>query len=66
MSLQIVMCPKENQPDALKNTQWTGGNNLERQVCMVDVTELLLFRHNSLVAQLVAVENLPAMQETPV
>ena len=33
---------------------------------MVDVTELLLFRHNSLVAQLVAVENLPAMQETPV
>ena len=37
-----------------------------RETGMVDVTELLLFRHNSLVAQLVAVENLPAMQETPV
>ena len=31
---------------------------------MVDVIEVLLFRQNSLVAQLV--KNLPAMQETPV
>ena len=31
---------------------------------MLDVIEVLLFRQNSLVAQLV--KNLPAMQETPV
>ena len=35
-----------------------------REAGMVDVIEVLLFRQNSLVAQLV--KNLPAMQETPV